>query len=97
MILVAQSVAAPPPLEQYQYPGARVVGTGPTWRDLQTTEGLTKVVDFYKAKFPKPQIITSDGAQFDDTGPDTGGLTVSVIKVKDGTEIILRRPEKDAD
>jgi len=87
--------AAGLPLEQYAYPGAEQIGKsegGDTdWANYLAKDPLPQVVEYYRQKFPKPKISTSDGAHFNDTGPDTGGLTITLVKVPRGTQILLQR------
>ncbi len=74
-------------LDRYDYPHTVQSSRGPNWRQHQTTDEFNKVVDFYRPKFPKADISTSEGVHFE--GPD---VTLIVARGEGTVEIIVRPP-----
>lgn len=90
-----------PSFEQQEYPGAKKIGEmtmGETSsRQYETSDDLAKVIEFYKPKFPKQQIISEDGAVFMDPRDDGSAFTVTVGKSEGKTTIVIMRQQKPAE
>lgn len=87
-----------PTFEQEQYPGATRVGEmtigGMSTRQFETADDLARVVEFYKAKFPKQQVVTEDGAFFGQNLDDGSAFTVTLSRSDGKTQILLMRQDR---
>jgi len=87
-----------PALKDYVYPGSQSGGTfsmgNTVSHQFTTNDDFATVVDFYRQKFPDANPPVGTSAYFGKQAPDGGGLTVTLTKTDNGTQIILRLEKK---
>ena len=85
-------------LKDYVYPGSELGGRFSMGNMLSvqytSQDEFIQVVNHYKKKFPDTNIGSGTSVYFGKQNPDGSNLTVTLTKLDNGTQIILRLEKK---
>ena len=85
-------------LKDYVYPGSELGGRFSTGNMLSvqytSQDEFIHVVNHYKKKFPDTNIGSGTSVYFGKQNPDGSDLTVTLTKLDNGTQIILKLSKK---
>jgi hypothetical protein len=89
---------ADPVFKDYVYPNSKLEDTismgNTTSAIYKSSDGFVKVMDFYKQKFPDAPLQPGTTVYFGKTNADGSGLTVTLTKLDNEIQIILRHDKK---
>ena len=94
----AKKSTVDPAFKDYEYPTATFESTfsmGNTVSNIyKSPDDFAKVVEFYKQKFPDAPPQSGTTVYFGKTNADGSGFTVTLTRVNNNTQIILRLDKK---
>ena len=89
-----ESSEVDPVLKDYVYPGSDLGGQWPMDQPVSfqftSADDFAKVVDYYKRKFPDTHVGSGTTVYFGKENPDGSHMTVTLTKVDNGTQVILK-------
>jgi hypothetical protein len=87
-----------PVFKDYEYPASKIEDTFSMSNTIsaiyKSPDDFAKVVEFYKQKFPDAPPQVGSTAYFGKTNADGSGFTVTLTRVNNNTQIILRLDKK---
>ncbi len=87
-----------PVFKDYEYPASKIEDTfsmGNTISAIyKSPDDFAKVVEFYKQKFPDAPPQSGSTVYFGKTNADGSGFTVTLTRLNDNTQIILKLNKK---